>query len=102
MKCCLLAINHAVFSHAPAISLAFLAQDTQKKYEEKMTCFGGTEMLESPLAHGVACSCTFSSSKEPGNNCRNLHNKALPQVCLAGSWLLCVRRDCDTADYTNR
>ena len=51
-----------------------------------ITWFGSTEMLESPLF------LPFFYSK-PRNNCRNLHNKALPQAPLAGSWLLGVRRD---------
>ena len=56
---------------------------------EKTTMwFVDTKMLESPnFFH-------FSS--------QNQDNKALPPANLAGSWLLRVRSDRDTADYTNR
>ena len=41
-------------------------------------------------------------SQFPSLFSQNQDNKALPQAILAGSWLLCVRSDRDTADYMNR
>ena len=52
-----------------------------------MTCFVDTKMFEVPI------SFTFSQNQD---------NKALPQANLAGSVLLYVQSDRDTADYTNR